>query len=87
MAKSTLTSAVKIRELLNHRKTKEATKLARESIAAGNASPETQKLAALLLAGGRGRKALDSTGGSRSGTRIIGWRPMDCRGAIVCCNS
>lgn len=50
-------TAVKIRELLNHRKTKEATKLAREAIAAGNAKPETQKLAAMLLAGGRGRKA------------------------------
>ncbi|MET4296744.1 hypothetical protein ACVW1A_007910 [Bradyrhizobium sp. LB1.3] len=50
-------TAVKIRELLNHGKTKEATKLARETIATGNAKPETQKLAAMLLAGGRGRKS------------------------------
>jgi hypothetical protein len=50
-------TAVKIRELLNHRKTKEATKLACEAIATGNAKSETQKLAAMLLAGGRGRKA------------------------------
>jgi hypothetical protein len=49
-------TAVKIRELLNHRKTREATDLAREAIASGKAKPETQKLAAMLLAGGRGRK-------------------------------
>jgi hypothetical protein len=50
-------TAVKIREMMNHRKMAEAKKLAREAIASGKAKPETQKLAAMLLAGGRGRKA------------------------------
>jgi hypothetical protein len=49
-------TAIKIRELLNHRKTREAKKLAREAIATGKAKPETQRLAAVLLAGKRGRK-------------------------------
>jgi hypothetical protein len=48
-------TAIKIRELLNHRKRDEALALAKEALASGKAKPETQKLAMQLFAGGRGR--------------------------------
>lgn len=48
-------TAVKIKELLNHRKRDEAKALAIEALASGKAGPETQKLALELMNSKQGR--------------------------------
>lgn len=48
-------TAIKIRELLNHRKRDEAKALARAALSSGNAAPETQQLALELMNSKQGR--------------------------------
>lgn len=50
-------TAVEVSTLLNHRKRAEAIELVLSELAAGTAGPETQRLAASLLSGKRGRPA------------------------------
>src|SRR5690606_2970827 len=48
-------TAIKIRELLNHRKRDDAKALARSALASGKAGAETQQLALEVLSSSRGR--------------------------------